>query len=189
MGRIITISGPTGSGKTTIAKRLLEVIPYAHMVTSLTTRQKCDDDLPGEYMYVSKQDLDKMDGQNGYLWRVTHGEFEYATPVLPVENVLRRDDTTGIMILVPEAVGWLREHVEETCGEEHKVLSIFVMPVPLSILVKRLRARPTWRKTLKKMESESRWLSSARASKIPFTYINNSGSLSATILAIRSLLP
>lgn len=189
MGYFITITGPTGSGKSTIAKRLLEVMPCTHLVTSLTTRHQCDDDLPGEYMYVSKSDLDKIDGQNGYLWRVTHGEFEYATPTLSVDKVLQREGSTGVMILVPEAVGWLREHIEQTRGEERKVLSLFIMPVPSSILVKRLRARPTWRKALKKMESESRWLSSARASGIPFTFINNSGPLSATIVAIRSLLP
>ncbi len=66
-GKLVVISAPSGSGKTTIAREMIRLQPSLRFSVSATTRQKRDGEQEGEdYYFLSKEE---------FLRRVEAGEF------------------------------------------------------------------------------------------------------------------
>ena len=57
---ILTITGPSASGKTSLARALRLQIPGAVVLTSVTTRKPRPSDLPGEYKYETQEGFSKL---------------------------------------------------------------------------------------------------------------------------------
>lgn len=88
-GRIITLSGPSAVGKTTIARELLQANPEWKLLISLTTRGPRPSDIPGEYKYnVSMRRFDELEREGKFVWTVcVHGN-KYGTLSKLVDDAL-----------------------------------------------------------------------------------------------------
>ncbi len=121
---LITITAPTGVGKTRLAQGLLEHIPHAKLLESVTTRAPRPSDLPGEYFYVSETEFERMRDTGEFLWTVMpsrHGW--YGTRKRDVEEALRHG--VYISLLVPDKVEEIR-HYATQLGKEDRVCSLYL---------------------------------------------------------------
>ncbi len=134
-GLMLVLSSPSGAGKTTLSRRLLEVDPSVALSISVTTRTKRSGEIDGrDYHFIDKPRFNQM-VKNGDLleWAEVFGNL-YGTPRNPVETAL----AAGNDILFD--IDWqgtqqLREKVR---GD---MASIFVLPPSITELERRLRER------------------------------------------------
>jgi guanylate kinase len=134
-GLMLVLSSPSGAGKTTLSRRLLEVDPSVALSISVTTRTERFGEIDGrDYHFIDKPRFNQM-VKNGDLleWAEVFGNL-YGTPRNPVETAL----TAGRDILFD--IDWqgtqqLREKVR---GD---MASIFVLPPSIAELERRLRQR------------------------------------------------
>ncbi len=80
-GSLIVISGPSGAGKGTIVKALLDQYPSVHYSVSTTTRAPREGEVNGvNYWFVSREEFNQMREKDELLeWAEVYGNF-YGTP-------------------------------------------------------------------------------------------------------------
>jgi len=88
-GLLFIISSPSGAGKTTLSRRLLESDTHITSSVSVTTRAARPGEVDGQhYHFISKQRFDEMVEKKELLeWANVFGNF-YGTPKAPVEKAL-----------------------------------------------------------------------------------------------------
>jgi len=136
-GLLIVLSSPSGAGKTTISRMLLEADGEITMSISATTRPK----RPGEvddvdYHFVDDAGFDRMIEAGEFVeWAHVFG-YRYGTPKAPVKQALRE----GSDILFD--IDWQGARQLEPDFGEHLV-TIFLLPPSMEELERRLRSRGT----------------------------------------------
>lgn len=167
---ILSITGPSGVGKTTLLHNLLREIPKARVLTSVTTRERRPSDEPGEYEYVSDAEFDAMSSRGDFLWEVhPHGK-KYATRKDSIDTALR--EGFYIPVLVVGAVVKLRAYAT-TQGLADRVRSLYILIDDEAELKKRFVER----NDMTEAQIESRllecrtWNDEARRSGVPFIYL------------------
>ena len=85
------ISSPSGAGKTTISRMLLEKEPSMEMSVSVTTRPPRPGEVDGrDYHFVSREEFERLRDSGGLLeWAEVFGNF-YGTPRRKVEEAFER---------------------------------------------------------------------------------------------------
>ena len=111
---LIVLSGPSGVGKGTIAKKLIERNDSMSLSISCTTRLPRDGEVDGrEYFFIEKADFKNKIANNGFLEYSEHFENFYGTPkdfvLKSLENkdvILEIDVNGGLEVKksFPEAV-------------------------------------------------------------------------------------
>ena len=136
-GLLIVLSSPSGAGKTTISRMLLEADRDITMSISATTRPM----RPGEendvdYHFVDEAEFDRMIVAGEFVeWAHVFG-FRYGTPKAPVKQALR--DGRDILF----DIDWQGARQLEPDFREHLV-TIFLLPPSMKELERRLRERGT----------------------------------------------
>lgn len=135
-GRVYIISGPSGSGKDSVMKKVFEKQPDIAFSISSITRDMRPGEVEGEkYNFISRERFEQMI-QNDEL--LEHNIFVgnyYGTPKAPVINCIENGKDMLIEVDVNGAVQ-IREKMPEA-------VSIFIMPPSLEVLKKRLTGRGT----------------------------------------------
>ena len=90
-GSLIVISGPSGAGKGTIVKALLDKYPSIHYSVSATTRAPREGEVNGvNYWFIERKEFLRMREQDELLeWAEVYGNF-YGTPRRRVMEALNR---------------------------------------------------------------------------------------------------
>ncbi len=168
MAKIISFTGESGCGKTSLAKRLLSR-GFA-MVTSSTTRSPRSSDLPQEYEYLTAEQFSQFEEQNAFAWTASYAGNKYGTRYANLDRILQ-GDTPGIAILVPEVVPLLLQYTQH-------VIPFFVRTPAEEILRQRLAQRGDPAEDIeRRLHRLGVWESTARQSDIPYIFINNNGTL------------
>lgn len=132
---IIAISGPSGVGKGTILKRLLEIDPSIGYSVSVTTRSMRPLEKEGvSYYFRSEAEFDQMVKQNEILeWDVFCGN-KYGTPCFGLQRFIKegRDVALDITLSGAKAV--------KRCFQE-EAITVFLLPPTLEDLERRIRKR------------------------------------------------
>lgn len=89
-GILVVLSGPSGTGKGTICKELLQNYPNLHYSVSATTRAPRSGEINGvNYWFVSETDFKAMVANDELLeWAEVYGRF-YGTPIQYVREQLQ----------------------------------------------------------------------------------------------------
>ncbi len=183
---ILTLTGASGAGKTTIAGELLKKLPiYTRMVPSYTTRKPRETDLPGEYKYVSKLRFWLLNKMGAFLWTVYPHGNSYGTTKHWVAKALRDDNTVYIMILVSDAIKTLREFAEEK--DLVRVYSFYIFSPPQEVLRKRLEKRGDCAEEVKKRLSDClKWDKDSLSSGIPYEFVRNDNEVEEAVVDIKN---
>lgn len=134
-GLMLVLSSPSGAGKTTIARRVLDEDRAVVSSISHTTREKRRGEVEGkDYCFVDKQTFSHMREQGAFLeWAVVFDNY-YGTTREPVEKALRG----GRDVLFD--VDWQGAKALRDSAEDD-VVSIFVLPPSARALEERLKVR------------------------------------------------
>lgn len=135
-GKLILITGPSGVGKGTIVKHLVNQHPQVFLSISATTRLPREGEVNGkDYYFLSKTDFQQMIEDNQLLeWAEYNGNY-YGTPKQPVTEQIQRGK---IVILEIEVIG-----ARQVKNNFPSATRIFILPPSLSELEQRLRGRAT----------------------------------------------
>jgi guanylate kinase len=166
---IISITGPSGVGKTTLLHNLLQALPEARPLRSYTTRAARPSDEPGEYTYVSSEEFDTVAKSGAFLWEARTYVNRYGTKKEDIDHALG----SGLYMptLVIDAVEKLHRYVKEI-GMESALRSIYIYIDDEDELRKRFQERGDSKEETEARIAESRsWNEEARRSKIPFIYL------------------
>jgi guanylate kinase len=135
-GRLFVIAAPSGAGKTSLVKALLERKPELHVSISYTTRTKRATEEDGrEYHFVSIGDFQRLQQQGQFLEYAQVFDNFYGTGRRPVETELARGNNVVLEIDWQGA-----QQVRKTLPE---CVTIFVLPPSRASLEDRLRNRRT----------------------------------------------
>lgn len=134
-GLMLVLSSPSGAGKTTIARRLLDEDGDLALSISHTTRPKRKGETDGkDYHFIDKEAFTRMRDQGAFLeWAVVFDNY-YGTTREPVEQALRQ----GRDVLFD--VDWQgADALRESAKDD--VVSVFILPPSAQALEERLRTR------------------------------------------------
>lgn len=134
-GLMLVLSSPSGAGKTTISRRLLDLDPGITMSVSVTTRPMRPGERDGiDYYFIDTDRFERMVADNQLLeWARVFGNC-YGTPRGPVDAALRE----GRDVLFD--IDWQgTQQVSENARDD--LVSIFVLPPSAAELERRLRTR------------------------------------------------
>ncbi len=133
----IALAAPSGGGKSTLCRMLLEKYPDATHSISFTTRAPRGSEQNGvEYHFVSKAEFEKLiHGKQLIEWAEVHGNY-YGTS----RAFLEQQSAAGKVVLLDidvQGVDSLKSAFGKNC------LSIFILPPSMEVLEQRLRSRST----------------------------------------------
>lgn len=133
-GVVLVICAASGTGKTTLVKRLLEEFPSFAYSVSCTTREPRAGEIDGQdYHFLRKEDFCARREQ-GYFaeWAEVYGNL-YGTPLPPILEMLQLGKDVLFEIDVQGAAQLRLTLPQPTC--------VFVLPPSMQELEKRLRSR------------------------------------------------
>ncbi|MDX5367278.1 MAG: guanylate kinase [Alphaproteobacteria bacterium] len=134
-GLMLVLSSPSGAGKTTLSRRLLESDSEIDMSVSATTRKPRPGEVDGkDYFFLSTEDFGIMRNKGEFLeYAKVFGNY-YGTPRKPVEDALAR----GHDVLFD--IDWQgTQQLDETAQED--LVKVFILPPSAQDLEKRLEKR------------------------------------------------
>tara|TARA_B100001123_G_C15298102_1_gene1019990 strand:+ start:658 stop:1239 length:582 start_codon:yes stop_codon:yes gene_type:complete len=121
-GKLVILSAPSGTGKTTICRELLKRNPKWLFSISVTTREKRENEIPDkDYIFITNEKFDhliKFGDLLEYEW--VHGN-RYGTLMAPLEDAI---DNKKVMLLDIDVKGSCT--IMEEFGDN--VISIFIEP-------------------------------------------------------------
>jgi guanylate kinase len=134
-GLMLVLSSPSGAGKTTLSRRLLESDPDIDMSVSATTRKPRPGEMNGkDYFFLSTEDFGIMRNRGEFLEHAKVFGNYYGTPRKPVEEALAQ----GRDVLFD--IDWQgTQQLDESAPED--LVKIFILPPSAQDLEKRLKTR------------------------------------------------
>jgi guanylate kinase len=178
-GLLFIVSAPSGTGKTTLVERLVQVLPNLRMSRSYTSRPARPGERDGvDYNFISPDDFKQRIERCEFLeWADVFGNY-YGTGARDVEQLLIQGQDVVLVIDVQGARQIKARDVDHT--------AIFVLPPSFQVLEQRLRGRS------KDTEAQmQRRLATSRAEASSFTdyeYVVVNDELDATVTRLREII-
>ena len=171
-GKLVILSAPSGAGKTTICKNLLEINEKWLYSISATTRPMRENETNGkDYLFMTKEKFEHKEKFGEFIeceW--VHGN-RYGTPVDPLESAIAKGKVFLLDIDVKGAMNLIEEF-------EDDVISVFIEPPGMTIpdqiesLNDRLTNRGDYNETLIKQRLKRFELELSYKEKFSFSFIN-----------------
>jgi guanylate kinase len=134
-GIMVVLSSPSGAGKTTLTKQMLNTSRNILMSVSATTRQPRPGEVDGEdYIFLSKSKFSEMIDNDEFLEYAKVFDNFYGTPRAPVETAL----AGGFDIVFD--IDWQGAQ-QLTQAAANDLVKIFILPPNMRELENRLRSR------------------------------------------------
>jgi guanylate kinase len=135
-GKIIAISAPSGTGKTTIVRRVLKDIPGLVFSVSATTRKPRENEKDGvHYFFISEDEFRGKIEKNEFIEWEKFYDYYYGTFKSEVENAVNSEKSIILEVDVKGALSLKGIYPESVL--------IYIIPPSFDELVKRLKNRNT----------------------------------------------
>lgn len=135
-GKLIVISAPSGSGKTTIAREIMKRNPSLGFSVSATTRPMRPGEREGkDYFFLSREEFQDLVEQDAFVeWEEIYGD-SYGTLKREIDRALARGEHMLFDVDVKGALSIKRRYPD--------ALLIFIQPPDMEVLKQRLMGRKT----------------------------------------------
>jgi len=136
-GKLVVVSAPSGTGKTTLCARLLQEIPELVLSISTTTRKPRGQEQHGvEYFFIPEDEFKRLISADRFAeWAHVHGNY-YGTTKDFVEEAFARGQSLLLDIDVQGAESLRKAYPD-------RIVTVFLQPPNMEELERRLRARGT----------------------------------------------
>jgi len=133
-GLLFVVSAPSGTGKTTVVERLVQILPSLALSRSYTSRTMRGGETEGiDYNFITRARFETMIAENAFLeWADVFGNY-YGTCAADCERELAGGRDLVLVIDV-QGARQVRKHRPDTVG-------VFVLPPSFETLEQRLRGR------------------------------------------------
>lgn len=133
-GLLFVVSAPSGTGKTTVVERLVQVVPGLSLSRSYTSRQMRDGERDGvDYNFITRIRFEGMANDGAFLeWAEVFGNL-YGTCAADTDAMLAAGNDVVLVIDV-QGARQVRTRSADTIG-------VFVLPPSFDVLEQRLRGR------------------------------------------------
>lgn len=138
MGKLVIFSAPSGAGKTTIVRELLERFPQLEFSVSATSRAPRGNERDGiDYFFLTPEAFRQAVGEDRFVeWEEVYEGTCYGTLRSEVERIWAAGRT---IVFDVDVVGGL--NLKRIFG--HDACALFVMPPSIEVLRRRLEGRGT----------------------------------------------
>ena len=138
MGKLIIFSAPSGSGKTTIVRRLMGEMSGLEFSVSATSRAPRGAEQHGkDYYFLSAEEFDKLVEKDSFVeWEEVYAGTKYGTLRSELERIWAKGNT---ILFDVDVKGGVR--LKSIFGTD--ALSVFIMPPSVEELRRRLEGRAT----------------------------------------------
>lgn len=138
MGKLVIFSAPSGSGKTTIVKRMLELFPQLEFSISATSRNPRGNEKNGiDYHFLTADEFAAKVANDEFVeWEEVYKGTCYGTLKSEIERIWSKGN---VIIFDVDVMGGL--NLKRIFGAE--ACSIFIMPPSIEELRRRLEGRGT----------------------------------------------
>ena len=135
-GALFVVTGPSGTGKTTLVHHALANTPHISFSISATTRpQRSTEENGKDYHFMDTQTFRKEVEKGSFLeWAKVYDNF-YGTPKKPIQDALDRGESI-ILDIDPQGAAQVRTRMPDCT-------SIFILPPSIDVIEARLRSRNT----------------------------------------------
>ena len=138
MSNLIIVSAPSGAGKTSLIKEILQQDKQIKLSVSTTTRPPRINEIDGvHYNFVSVEQFEKLQQQNEFIEFAKVHQNYYGTSKTWVEQNLKQNDNVDILL----EIDW--QGAEQVKKIFPDAILIFILPPSLQILRQRLTDRKT----------------------------------------------
>jgi guanylate kinase len=135
-GHLYVITAPSGTGKTSLVKALMEREAKLRFSVSFTTRKPRANEIAGrDYHFVSREEFGRMIARGDFLEHAEVFDNAYGTSLRSVEEAMR----AGELLLLE--IDW--QGARQVRSRLPAARSIFILPPARAALEARLRARST----------------------------------------------
>jgi len=135
-GMLLIISGPSGTGKGTLVKKLMDHDPSFRFSCSVTTRAPRTGEIEGvHYYFVSDEEYEQMVANGEFLEHATVHGHHYGTLRKPVEDMMKQGYNV-LLDIDPQGAINVMENAED-------YVSVFILPPSFEDLRVRLHTRNT----------------------------------------------
>jgi guanylate kinase len=135
-GRLYVVAAPSGAGKTSLVKALMEREPRIQFSVSYTTRHPRPNEIPGrDYHFVSQERFQEMIANHEFLEHAQVFDNCYGTGVHTVQEAL----SNGEQLLLE--IDW--QGARQVRSRIPEAVSIFILPPSRAALEQRLKGRST----------------------------------------------
>lgn len=135
-GLLLVISGPSGTGKGTLCKRLLEKNKDIFLSVSATTRKPREGEIDGvSYHFLSEDKFRQLIADNQLIEWAAFCDNYYGTPKAPVDENINNGKDVLLEIEIEGAMKVRAKHPEG--------VYIFLFPPSIQVLEERLKGRGT----------------------------------------------
>jgi guanylate kinase len=137
-GKLVIISAPSGAGKTTILKHLLNQDLNLVFSISACSREKRTNEVDGkDYFFISIENFKQKINNNEFLeWEEVYKDNFYGTLTNEVEKIREKGKNVIFDVDVKGGI-----NIKKKYGND--AVSIFIMPPSIDELYKRLKSRST----------------------------------------------
>ena len=134
-GLLFVVSAPSGTGKTTVVERLVQVVPDLGLSRSYTSRAMRQGEADGvDYNFITRARFEEMVARDAFLeWADVFGNL-YGTCAADAERELAEGRDVVLVIDVQGARQVRARSADRTIG-------VFVLPPSFEVLERRLRGR------------------------------------------------
>lgn len=135
--KLIVLSAPSGSGKTTIAREILRRHPELRFSVSATTRSKREYETEGkDYFFLTKEEFESKIQKNALAeWEQIYGNY-YGTLRSEIDSALQSGKAMMFDVDVKGALSIKQQYPDDT-------ILIFIKPPSIAVLTERLKNRKT----------------------------------------------
>jgi guanylate kinase len=137
-GKLIVITAPSGAGKTTIARHLLQVIPHIAFSVSATTRPIRPEESDGrDYFFMTEEEFRNRVSRNEFIeWEEVYNGLFYGTLKSEIERLWAEGRNVLFDVDVKGAINLKKQFPDNT-------FTIFIKPPSYEVLMRRLHSRAT----------------------------------------------
>ena len=122
---MLVITGTRGAGKSTIGRRLCDKHDVFQLVEAVTTRPPREDDVPGEYHYLSTEEFSELkNGQRLFIESEYDGSY-YGITHEAIKRV-KASCRTPVLIITPESANRLESDGSSDREDRPKYFTVFL---------------------------------------------------------------
>ena len=178
-GLLFVVSAPSGTGKTTVAERLVQVVPDLSLSRSYTSRAARPGEVDGiDYNFITRAVFEQMIASEAFLeWADVFGNL-YGTSAADAEAHLAAGQDLVLVIDVQGA--------RQVRARRPGTVGVFVLPPSFAVLERRLRGR-----SADTEEAMQRRLQTARDEVVAFSeydYVVVNDELEACVDRVRAIV-